>query len=129
VVELRLVHDRRHQPRGGRREGDQGGYAPMIVVIDDDATRLDISEAILAKLRFAVAPFASVDKALAAMQALRPEIIVLRDTAVQQLRGRVPADKDGRAIPLLAVTPELSDPETLVEALRELIREHRQQTI
>ena len=100
----------------------------MIVVIDDDATRLDISEAILAKLRFAVAPFASVDKALAAMQALRPEIIVLRDSALQQLRGRVPADKDGRAIPLLAVTPELSDPETLVEALRALIREHRQQT-
>jgi hypothetical protein len=128
VTELRLVPDRRRQERGGRRAGDRDGYAPMVVVIDGDATRLDISEAILAKLRFAVAPFASVDKALAAMQALRPEIIVAGEEAVRQLRGRLPADKDGRAIPLLPVTPELSDPEVLVEALREIIREHREQT-
>jgi DNA-binding NtrC family response regulator len=99
----------------------------MVVVIDEDATRLDISEAILAKLRFAVAPFASVETALAAMRAMRPEIIVARENAVQKLRGRLPADRDGRAIPLLPVTPELSDPEALVEALREMMRLHREQ--
>lgn len=96
----------------------------MVVVIDEDARRLDISEAILAKLRFAVAPFGSVEKALAAMQALRPEIIVAREDAVHELRGRLPAARDGRAIPLLPVTPELADPEALVEALRQLMREH-----
>jgi FixJ family two-component response regulator len=129
VVELRLVPDRRRFARGGRREGDREGYAPMVVVIDGDATRLDISEAILAKLHFAVAPFGSVEKALAAMQALRPQVIVAREDAVQQLRGRLPADRDGREIPLLSLTPALSDPEALVEALRELMREHREQTI
>ncbi len=101
----------------------------MVVVIDDDATRLDISEAILAKLRFAVAPFASVDTALAAMQALRPEVIVVREEAFQQLQGRVPTDRDGRAIPVLPVTPQLSDPAALVEALREMMRQHWEQPI
>jgi len=129
VTELRLVPDRRQQSRGGRRSDDRDGYAPMVVVIDGDATRLDISEAILAKLRFAVAPFGSVEKALAAMKALRPEIIVAREDAVKELRGRIPADRDGREIPLLSVTPELSDPEVLVEALRQMMREHREQTI
>ena len=95
----------------------------MVVVIDEDARRLDISEAILAKLRFAVAPFGSVDKALAAMQALRPEIVVAGESAVQELRGRLPADRDGRTIPLLPVTPELADPEALVGAVREVLRE------
>ena len=45
---------------------------------DDDSRRRDISEAILAKLRFAVAPFESVDTAIAAMPALRPEVVVAR---------------------------------------------------
>jgi hypothetical protein len=124
VTELRLVPDRRRFARGGRRADDPGGYAPMVVVIDEDARRLEISEAILAKLRFAVAPFGSVEKALAAMQALRPEIVVAGENAVRELRGRLPADRDGRTIPLLAVTPELADPEALIEALREMLREH-----
>ena len=89
MTELRLVPDRRQNARGGRRADDRDGYAPMVVVIDVDATRLDISEAILAKLRFAVAPFDSVDKALAAMRALRPEIIVAREDAAKELRGRI----------------------------------------
>ncbi|HUK33493.1 MAG TPA: hypothetical protein VLV86_06270 [Vicinamibacterales bacterium] len=96
----------------------------MVVVIDDDARRLDISEAILAKLRFAVAPFESVEQALAAMRALRPEIVVAGEKAVQQLRGRLPSDRDGRPIPLLQVTAELADPEALIEALRAMLREH-----
>ena len=129
MAELRLVPDRRQHARGGRRADDRDGYAPMVVVIDGDATRLDISEAILAKLRFAVAPFGSVEKALAAMKALRPEIIVAREDAANELRGRIPPDRDGREIPLLSVTPELSDPEVLVEALRQMMREHREQTI
>ena len=99
----------------------------MVVVIDDDVRQLEIAEAILAKLRFAVAPFASVDKAVSAMQALRPEIVVARMDAVRELRGRLPADRDGRAIPLLPVTAELSDPVALIEALRQLIRRNRTQ--
>jgi hypothetical protein len=127
VNELRFGPDRRRFARGGRRTTDKAGYAPMVVLIDDDATRLDLSEAILAKLRFAVAPFASVDRALTAMTALMPEVVIARTDCVHELRGRLPLDRDGRAIPLLPLTAELSEPPKLIEALRQLIRRHRAQ--
>ncbi len=94
----------------------------MIVVIDGDAHRRDIAEAILAKLRFAVAPFESVDKAIVAMRALRPEVVVAREDAVAALRGMLPTDREGRVIPLLAITDALSTPEALVDALRRLLQ-------
>jgi hypothetical protein len=127
VNEFRFGPDRRQFARGGRRATDPAGYAPMVVVIDHDATRLDLSEAILAKLRFAVAPFATVEKAIMAMHALRPEIVLARTEAVHELRGHLPVDRDGRAIPLLPLTAELADPAALVEALRLVIRQHRAQ--
>jgi hypothetical protein len=127
VDEFRFGPDRRQFARGGRRATDPAGYAPMVVVIDNDATRLDLSEAILAKLRFAVAPFASVEKAIMAMHALRPEIVVARTDAVSELREHLPVDRDGRAIPLLPLTADLTEPTALVEALRQVIRQHRTQ--
>ena len=127
MSELRFGPDRRQFARGGRRASDRAGYAPMVVVIDNDATRLEVSETILAKLRFAVAPFATVEKAIAAMHALRPEIVVARVDCVHELRDRLPVDRDGRAIPLLPLTPELADPSKLIDALRQLIRRHRTQ--
>ena len=97
----------------------------MVVVIDGDATRRDISEAILAKLNFAVAPFESTDEALAAMGALRPEAVVARPEAVDELRSRMPNDRDGRAIPLLPITDDAAaEPMVLVESLRRLLHEH-----
>ena len=126
--ELRFGPDRRRFARGGRRIQDPAGYAPMVVVIDNDETRLDVAETILAKLRFAVAPFASVERALAAMHALMPEIVVARAECIRELRDRLPVDRDGRAIPLLPLTAELADPSALIEALRQLIRQHRTQT-
>jgi hypothetical protein len=127
VNEFRFGPDRRQFARGGRRATDPAGYAPMVVVIDNDATRLDLSEAILAKLRFAVAPFATVEKALMAMHVLRPEIVVARIDAVHELRDHLPVDRDGLAIPLLPLTAELAEPNALVEALRQVIRQHRAQ--
>lgn len=94
----------------------------MILVIDDDSRRREMSEAILAKLRFAVAPFESVDKALAAMPTLRPEVVVAREEAAVRLRGRLPSDGKGRDIPLLAITDDLAAPEAMVEALRRLLQ-------
>jgi DNA-binding NtrC family response regulator len=119
------MRDRRRFARGGRREGDREGFSPMVVVIDGDARRRDISEAILAKLHFAVAPFESAEKALAAMHALRPEAIVARADAAEQLRGRLPNDRDGRAIPMLPIADDAAaEPIALVEALRRLLHEH-----
>ena len=93
----------------------------MIVVIDDDAGRRDLAETILAKLRFAVAPFETVEQAVSAMRALIPEAVVARENAANAIRGLMPNDRSGRAIPLLAVTDDLVAPEALVEALRRLL--------
>ena len=93
----------------------------MIVVIDDDPGRRDLAETILAKLRFAVAPFETVEQAVSAMRALIPEAVVARETAANAIRGLMPNDRKGRAIPLLAVTDDLAAPDALVEALRRLL--------
>jgi len=94
----------------------------MIVVIDGNSGSRDVAEAILAKLRFAVAPFESVDLAMSAMRALIPEAVVAHESAADAIRGRLPNDRDGRAIPLLPITHDLAAPEALVEALRRLLR-------
>jgi CheY-like chemotaxis protein len=119
---LRVVGDRRRLARGGRRPGDRAGFTPMIVVIDDDTGRREISEAILAKLRFAVAPFASAEQAISAMRGLLPEAVVAREDAAAAIREHLSSDRSGRTIPLLAVTDDLASPEALVEALRKLLR-------
>ena len=94
----------------------------MIVVVDGDSGRRDIAEAILAKLRFAVAPFDSADQAISAMRALLPEAVVAREDAAAEIRGRLANDRQGRAIPLLPITDDLAEPEALVAALRRLLR-------
>jgi DNA-binding NtrC family response regulator len=120
--------DRRRRSRGGRRSLDRDGYTPMIVVIDDDSGRRDLAETILAKLRFAVAPFESVEQAVSAMRALIPEAVVAREDAANAIRGLMPNDRRGRAIPLLAVTDDMAAPDALVEALRRLLRSNEPPT-
>src|SRR5205807_10617086 len=78
--ERRNGPDRRGRPRGGRRTTDQAGYSPLVLVVDRDAHGRDTCEAILAKLRFAVAPVESAEKALSLMAALRPDIVVVRES-------------------------------------------------
>jgi hypothetical protein len=121
-VPERLIPDRRRQPRGGRRSTDPNGFTPLIAVIDDDERRREICETILAKLRFAVAPFSSADEAISAMRALLPEAVVARPEAAEAIRQHLSSDRSGRTIPLLPVTDELASPEALVEALRRLLR-------
>ena len=64
-MERRHARDRRRFARGGRRPYDRDGYAPLILVADDDADSTSHCEAILAALRFAVAPAHSVEEAQA----------------------------------------------------------------
>jgi hypothetical protein len=94
----------------------------MVVVVDENPGGRDIAEAILAQLRFAVAPFESVELALSAMRALLPEAIVARESAAIAMKDRLPNDRRGRPIPLLPITADLAEPEALVEALRRLLR-------
>ena len=116
--EHRRGPDRRKQSRGGRRAEDRPGFAPLVLVADEDASSRDMCEAILAKLHFAVAPVDSIDRALSIISTLRPDVIVVhaRDTAALQ-RAAWPA-----GIPLVNVTEELRDPDALIEAIRRAIR-------
>ena len=97
----------------------------MIVVIDGDSGSRDVAEAILAKLRFAVAPFESVEVAMSAMRALVPEAVVARESAAAAIKDFLPTDRGGHAIPLLPITDDLAAPEALVAALRRLLRVSR----
>ena len=119
--ELRQNPDRRSQPRGGRRLEDQTGFAPLVLVADEDAASGDMCEALLATLRFAVARVDSVDKAVAVISTLVPDVIVARGHDVSPLqRAAWPS-----GVPFVTVTDGLSDPTALVNAIREAIRASR----
>lgn len=111
--ERRQGPDRRGQPRGGRRAADRQGYSPLVLVVDRDTHGRDACEAILAKLRFAVAPVESAEKALSLMAALNPDVVVVRDTEVALLRGI--------SAPIV-VTNQTQEPLALVEEIRRALR-------
>lgn len=113
--------DRRERPRGGRRTTDVAGCTPLVMVVDPDPHRRDIAEAILAKLRFAVAPIESVEKAAAVIQDLCPEIIVVAgEQEAQRIRG-LALENDGA--PIIAVSDETRVTDALIETVRRALRE------
>jgi len=122
--ERRFGSDRRRQPRGGRRADDHAGYAPLVLVVDPDATGRAACEAILAKLRFAVAPMETVDKAASIVKALRPEVIVAETGAADELRRRLAiGGHDDGSIPVIGVSSTMS-PDEIVDRIRHALREH-----
>jgi len=120
----RLGPDRRKLPRGGRRPGDADGFAPLVLVADEDVESSGRCEAILAGLRFAVAPARSVDEALKVMEALRPNLIVAHLKDESRLRSGIAAQGGMNEVPIISVTPEISEPTVLIEAIRRLLRRH-----
>ena len=122
--ELRQGPDRRRDTRGGRRPADRAGYAPLVLVADEDAASGDMCETLLATRRFAVARVDSVDKAIAVISTLLPDVIVARARDVSPLqRAAWPS-----GVPFVTVTDSLREPEALVEAIREAIRNARTRT-
>src|SRR5438128_735206 len=121
ILEQRQGPDRRRQPRGGRRPSDTDGFAPLVLVADEDATNRDLCEAILAKLRFAVAPMDSVEQAVKVIGTLLPDVIVAHARDVSPLRRA--AWPSG--VPFVTVTDEMRDPDRLVRAIRDAIRTAR----
>jgi hypothetical protein len=88
-----------------------------VLLVDEDATNGARCEAILAKLRFAVAPAYTLDEALRVMDALRPNVIVARVADAARLQGAAPA-----GVPVVVITEALEDPEAMVEEIRRAIR-------
>ena len=117
--ELRQRPDRRKEPRGGRRPTDKTGFAPLILVADEDTASGDMCEALLATLRFAVARVDSVDKAVQVISTLLPDVIVARGRDVSPLqRAAWPS-----GVPFVSVTDDIREPDALVHAIRRAIRD------
>ncbi|HEX5475169.1 MAG TPA: hypothetical protein VFX12_10945 [Vicinamibacterales bacterium] len=119
----RRSQDRRHFPRGGRRPGDRPGYAPLVLVADDDAHG-ERCAAILAALHFAVAPAHSVEEAMKVMEALRPELVVAHLEDGDRLSAAMRADAFTAGVPIIHVTEQTDTPEALVGEIRRVIRQH-----
>ena len=120
--ERRQSPDRRRLPRGGRRPADPQGYAPLVLVADDDVDSNSRCEAILAKLRFAVAPARTVDEAVRVMQVLRPNIVVAHLKDETMLRRKMESEPSMAGVPVLSLNDDTKDPETLIEAIRRVLR-------
>jgi CheY-like chemotaxis protein len=114
--------DRRSTPRGGRRPGDVQGYSPLILVADDDANMGAHCVAILARLRFAVAPAHSVDEAIKVMTSLHPTLVVTRLKDEAGLRAQMAANPDLGDIPIVSLTPENDAPQLMIEEIRRALR-------
>src|SRR5262245_36443062 len=114
--------DRRATPRGGRRPGDIQGYSPLILVADDDANSGAHCVAILARLRFAVAPAHSVDEAIKVMTSLHPTLIVTRLKDEAALRAQMAANPELHDIPIVTLTPENDAPQLMIEEIRRALR-------
>jgi hypothetical protein len=121
IPELRQGPDRRREPRGGRRPGDTPGFAPLVLVADEDAASGDMCETLLATLRFAVARVDSVDKAVKVISTLLPDVIVARARDVSPLqRAAWPS-----GVPFVTVTDDMREPNALITAIRHAIRAAR----
>lgn len=118
----RAERDRRATPRGGRRPGDVQGYSPLILVADDDANSGAHCVAILARLRFAVAPAHSVDEAIKVMTSLHPTLVVTRLKDEAALREQMAANPDLGDIPIVTLTPENDAPQLMIEEIRRALR-------
>ncbi|HVL67433.1 MAG TPA: hypothetical protein VM364_09240 [Vicinamibacterales bacterium] len=91
-TEKRQGPDRRRRPRGGRRPGDVDGFAPLVLLVGDEEQIAEGSDAILARLKFAVATSRTVDEALRILPDLRPDLIVASERDADAIRavGAVP---------------------------------------
>jgi len=122
--ERREGPDRRRQPRGGRRSSDHAGYAPLVLVVDHDASGRTACETILAKLRFAVAPVDTPERAASIVRALRPEVIVAANGAADDIRKRLSTlERGDGSIPVVAITSQTT-PDEIVERIRTALRSH-----
>jgi hypothetical protein len=119
--EQRRGPDRRGRPRGGRREEDRDGFAPLVLLVGDDEGVVEQSEAVLAKLRFGVTVSGNVEDALRVLTGLRPDIVVASPADADRIRMEAPEH-----LPVVVMTEEMrGDRAVLIEGIRQTLRLHR----
>ena len=109
--------DRRKQPRGGRRAGDGDGFAPLVLLVGRDDV-VERSEAILAKLKFAVSITGTVDDALRVIETLHPDLVVAGEFEGRRIQTEMAADA-----PIVIMRTSASEtPEALINNILRTIR-------
>jgi CheY-like chemotaxis protein len=96
----------------------------LVLVADDDADAGARCVAILARLRFAVAPAHSVEEAIKVMQSLRPNLIVARLRDEPALREQMASNPEIGEIPFITLTSENEAPQILIEEVRRALSHH-----
>lgn len=92
-----------------------------MLLVGGDAEVAGQAEAVLAKLRFAVATSGTVEEALRVMSGLRPDIVVADADAAARLRLEAP-----EYVPVVVLDDEMrASREALVEGIRDAIRANR----
>lgn len=120
ILEHRRLPDRRRQPRGGRRPDDKPGFSPLILMVGKQPDVLTRSEAVLAKLRFAVSIADDADDALRVIPELRPDLVVATEADSARIRLEAPQN-----VPVVPMEGEsLDNPEALVAEIRRALRLH-----
>jgi len=114
--------DRRRFSRGGRRTSDIQGYTPLVFVVDPRPSGRDACEAILAKLRFAVAPFDTLDKAKRAMEGLKPDLVLVTKDNLDEMRRALPAGRNDGPLPILPLPDGDVSMTALIEEVRRALR-------
>lgn len=124
VFQNRRGPDRRKLPRGGRRTEDVPGFAPLVMVVGIGETAVAQSEAVLARLKFAVTTSGTVDEALRVMAGIRPDVVVAEPEAASRIRLEAPEH-----VPVVEMNGEMrGNPDALVEGIREAIRANEKGT-
>ena len=88
-----------------------------MLLVDEDLESGQRCEAILAKLRFAVAPARTLAEATRVMDALRPNLIVGHVSDPEALKRAAPDD-----IPLVILNESLSAPDAMIGEIRRALR-------
>jgi hypothetical protein len=110
--------DRRRLPRGGRRVGDVPGFAPLVLVVGKGETAMAQSEAVLARLKFAVTTSGTVEEALRVMSGIRPDVVVAEQEAASRIRLEAPEH-----VPVVEMNGDMrTNPDALIEGIRHAIR-------
>src|SRR5579871_1368008 len=111
----RVLADRRHEPRGGRRAGDQEGFTPVIVLIDERADRRQTCADLLLHARFAVVPFESTTMVLPLLDMLEPAAIIVSAVQLDAITAHAPVRHDETPVPIV---PLKGRGESIIHALR-----------
>ena len=120
--EKRQGSDRRRYPRGGRRAGDVNGFTPLVFVVDPRPSGRDACEAILATLRFAVAPFESVEHARRALDALKPDLVLVAADHLDEMRRTLPPGRNDGPLPILPLPPGQIAMPAFIDDVRRALR-------